>query len=98
MRPTRVYRLVVEYPDVPTIDEDDHPNGGLYPWDDGMFHWPQNRCYLSLAGAQRRARIFQRYGAEVVILRSKPVEWEEGTPVDLPKIRKSLRRLIRELA
>lgn len=98
MRRQRVYRLVVDYPDRPVIDEDAHAFAApVFPWDEEGFHWPQNRCYLSLTGAQRRAALFERYGANVVIVRSKPIQWEDGTGVDLPKIRRRLRKLLAEL-
>jgi hypothetical protein len=69
-RDRRVFRLIVTLPDEPDLTH----------WEeDGMmvpFHWPMNRAYLSLTGAQRRAQIFERYGATVEIVRSQPVRWE----------------------
>jgi hypothetical protein len=47
------------------------------------FRWPQSRLYLSRSGATRRARALRRYGAQVEVVRSLPVEWPlpaDGAP------------------
>jgi hypothetical protein len=53
-----------------------YPEGGMPPeaMEDG-FRWPRNRPYLSLSNAKRRARLFEKYGAQVTIERSAPVTW-----------------------
>jgi len=79
-----VYRLVVEYPegsDAPGWE----PEGWEPEWftldETAPFRWPRVRSYFSLSGATARARLFARYGANVTIERSAPVDWSEPNPV-----------------
>jgi hypothetical protein len=80
----RVYRLEITYPpgalepgwEPPGWDLDIDGYGG--PDDDYSFHWPQNRLCLSPSTAQRRARLFRSFGAEVTIVPSGPVTWPEA--------------------
>lgn len=67
-RTRRVYRLIIHYPETPDLTH--------WTWDDSMFHWPKNRCYLTLSGAQHRASLFETYGASVEIMESQPVQWK----------------------
>jgi hypothetical protein len=87
---TRVYRLVVTYPDG-SHDADGVPVPGWQPVDGWMprphpqegfgegpepFSWPKVHLYLSQRGAALRADLLRSYGAAVEIQVSKPVEWD----------------------
>jgi hypothetical protein len=86
---TRVYRLAVTLPEgsdapgwePPGWEPDDYritsgPDAGA--WDSHPFRWPANRLCLSPGTAKRRAAIFRKYGATVVIEASEPVTWPSG--------------------
>lgn len=66
-----MYRLIVQYPEKPTI-----PDHSPYGSEGIPFSWPMKRDYLSLGGAQHRANLFREYGATVEIVASRPVSWE----------------------
>jgi hypothetical protein len=55
-----------------------YPEGGMSPeaLEDG-FRWPRQRRFLSESGAKKQAGLFRKYGAEVTIERSAPVEWPQ---------------------
>lgn len=82
-----VYRLAVEYPPGSLVlgwaPAGWEPATGGYdpvsgePYDEDEFRWPQVRPYLSASGAKRRAELLRKFGAEVTIRRSLPVEWPE---------------------
>jgi hypothetical protein len=42
-----------------------------------VFSWPHQRQYLSRSNALRRADLFRKYGAEVVVERSDKITWPE---------------------
>jgi hypothetical protein len=41
------------------------------------FRWPRQRRFLSESGAKKQAGLLRKYGAEVTIERSAPVEWPQ---------------------
>lgn len=100
MRKRYIYMLRITYPPdgVPVIPEswDKNEENWFYNrvnWksmveqhtqNDG-FHWPKNRAYLTLEGAQNRVDMFTKYGAEVEIIRSEPIHWEDSVPPALSK-------------
>lgn len=47
----------------------------------GYFRWPVNRKYRSLHAAGGKAHKFERYGCQVEIIRSLPIEWPEEPSV-----------------
>jgi hypothetical protein len=65
-RPVYVYKLIVTYPDIDT-DEVFAPG----------WRWPRNRKYFTLGSAENRKALFEKYGAEVKLVRSSPVYFEE---------------------
>ena len=69
----RIYRLEVWYPEKLPKEPDES-------WGEYFRPWPRERCYLSLSGAEHRAAMLRQHGCDVVIVRSKPIEWE--TPRD----------------
>ncbi len=81
-RPTYVYRLIVKKPEgseqagwsPPSWTPEQDPNFDPV-YGDGSFRWPLDRLYLSHSGAEERARLFRRFGAEVEVERSLAVEW-----------------------
>lgn len=92
-----VWRLEIEYPynkpgyppthdvyGMPIDEPDDFWNAGYRSSEGEWWHWPRNRLYLSLAGAQRRAALFERYGCRVMICRSQVLEFGEleDTPTE----------------
>lgn len=89
---THVYRLDVTYP--PRSQEPGWEPPGWEPdytvgpggSDDEFyqFRWPASRLCLSAATAKRRADLFRKYGAEVTVVRSLPVEWPAIQPADSP--------------
>lgn len=92
MRPVRVYRLMVIYP------EGSHEKGWRPAcWSDPRFlatlpraerralarrefRWPRERRFMSSSSAYGRANLLTWYGAEVTVEASDPVTW----PSDLP--------------
>jgi hypothetical protein len=85
---TYVYRLHVTYPpnslewgwEPPGWDPDAGTYGSYDLEEAPSFRWPQNRLCLSARTARRRADMFRKYGAEVVIERSGLVTWPGETP------------------
>lgn len=88
-RTLRVYRLDVEYPpgsrepgwQPPGWEEnwDKHPEfWGAGEEEFPPFRWPRVGRYLSKSGAGKRARTLRKLGAEVTVVSSRPVEWEDS--------------------
>lgn len=94
MRPVRVYRLVITYPEGSQVL-------GWRPacWSDPeflrtlsrkarrelrgtVFCWPTERQFLSSSGAQGRASLLRWYGAGVEVYASDPVTWPDQDQVD----------------
>jgi hypothetical protein len=85
-RKTHVYRLNVTLPPEasdPSWEPDawldelpPYPEEGRNVEGDG-FRWPRQRRFLSQSGVSKQAALFRKYGAEVTIERSAPVEWPQ---------------------
>lgn len=71
---TYVYRLVVTYPEKPTLPQEyDDIDASAREYLEERWSWPRSRHYLSRASAERRATLLRSLGAEVEVIRSSPV-------------------------
>lgn len=79
------YRIDVTYPEgsrEPGWEPDAWPEickRHYWPTDDHngdtTFRWPKPRLFLSLNGAENRARRLREVGAHAVVVRSREIEW-----------------------
>jgi hypothetical protein len=79
-RPRYAYVLDVTYPEG-SFTFGWAPEDWVAPYQFGPndeldgFRWPSLRPYFSLSGATKRANLLRKYGAEVTVIRSLPMEW-----------------------
>jgi len=88
-RRAHVWRLDIKYP--PGSQKPGWEPADWDPWPDGLaggfdadgaplgavFRWPRRLRFLSASGAKKQADLFRKYGAEVTVERSAPVEWPQ---------------------
>jgi hypothetical protein len=85
MKPTYVYRLDIEYPQISgallAIWDGICEEKGWYDGDSAEprpFSWPAERKFLSKPAASSRKQLLERLGAKVEVVQSLPVEWPGG--------------------
>lgn len=85
MSTRRIYRLEIWYPEKMPKDPDDG-------WDELPRCWPRERHYLSQSGATKRAQWLRSHGCEVLVVQSKPVEWENTSALEQARVRATRER------
>lgn len=90
-----MWALDVVLPEEPISNPQCNFEHGDCAWFHEGFHsWPRNRKFLSEKGAQDRAQEYRLHGADVTVIRSDPVTFQELTE----KTIRSLQAIVEDLS
>lgn len=92
MRKTYVWALDVQLPES-LLPNHDNADCGFYEGFCMWREWPRNRKFLSEKAAEERAREYRKHGADVIVLRSAPVEFPSVAEARQQEIEQSIEGL-----